>query len=78
VGPPSNAFVIARPPARRARLQIAPRSVSISSDERRLLALVESHPAEFQQILADMQRCNEEPLEIHEIQIAPLQIHEVE
>ena len=76
--PPSNAFVIARPPARRARSQIAPGSVSISSDERRLLALVERHPAELQQILADMQRRNEEPLEIHEIQIAPLQIPEVE
>ena len=74
---PSNTFVIVRRPARHARLPIAPKP-SISSDERRLLALVESHPAELQQILADMQRRNQEPVEIREIQIAPLQIPEVE
>lgn len=50
----------------------------LSSDERRLLALFESHPVESQQIFADMQRRNQELVEIDQIQIPPLQISEVQ
>ena len=80
VGPPSEALVTVRRAAPQPRRRIARRPFDspITSEERTLLALVASHPAELQQIFADLQRRNEEPVEIHEIQILPLQIPEVQ
>ncbi len=78
IAPPADAFVRVRQPVRQSRLRIALRSPSLSSEERGLLALVHSYPAEAQEFLAWMQRRNEEPVQIREIQIAPLQIPELQ
>ena len=49
-----------------------PLPVPLSGEERALLALVERHPVEAQQVFAELQKRGEEPLEITPIQIAPL------
>ena len=80
VGPPANALTIPRTvaPEPRRRLRSTPVHPSISREERTLLAMVRSHPAESQQFFAEISRRGEEPVEVHEIEIAPLQIPEVQ
>ena len=80
VGPPAHALAIARRPAPEAQRRLRPKPLHpfISPEERMLLALVRSHPAESQQLFAEISRRGEEPVEVHEIEIAPLQIPEVQ
>lgn len=78
VPPPPNAFVIIRRPERQSRLRIALRSPFISLEERGLLALAQSHPAEAREFLAVMQKRNEEPVEIDDIQVSLLEIPEIQ
>ncbi|MDQ6759519.1 MAG: hypothetical protein M3Z32_06590 [Acidobacteriota bacterium] len=77
IAPPANAFVRVRQPVRKCPFRIALPSTSLSSEERGLLALVQSHPAEAQEFLAWMQRPVEDPVDIDEIEVTPLQIPEV-
>jgi len=49
-----------------------PSPTPMTSEERALLAFVSQHPAEAQQVFAELQKSNE-PVEIQPIQIPPLQ-----
>ena len=80
VGAPANALTIPRKvaPQRLRRSRATPLHPSISPEERMLLALVQSHLTESGQLFADMRWHGEEPVAVPEIEIAPLQIPEVE
>jgi len=66
----------ARTRARRARplpkLEQFPTPVPLTAEERALVAFVEHHPAEAQQVFAALQKRSNEPIEIQPIQIPPL------
>lgn len=66
----------AKPRAVRARrlpkLEQFPAPTPLTAEERALVAFVEHHPAEAQQVFAELQKSNE-PIEIQPIQISPLQ-----
>jgi len=54
------------------KLEQFPAPTPLTAEERALLALVAHHPAEAQQVFAELQKSNE-PIEIQPIQIPPLQ-----
>lgn len=59
------------------KLDQFPTPTPLTAEERALLALVEHNPKEAQ-MFADLQKRAEEPIEIQEIQIAPLRIDGIE
>ena len=65
-----------KPRARRARrlpkLEQFPAPTPLTAEERALIAFVEHHPAEAQQVFAALQKRSHEPIEIQPIQIPPL------
>jgi hypothetical protein len=66
----------ARTRARRARrlpkLEQFPAPTPLTAEERALVAFVEHHPAEAQQVFAALQKRSNEPIDIQPIQIPPL------
>jgi len=54
------------------KLEQFPARAPLTAEERALLALVAHHPAEAQQVFAELQK-SKEPIEIQPIQIPPLQ-----
>jgi hypothetical protein len=66
----------AKPRALRARrlpkLEQFPAPTPPTAEERALIAFVEHHPAEAEQVFAALQKRSDEPIEIQPIQIPPL------